>query len=52
MEQLLDINATCNNLGPKCLELLSMHALSGCVQPTYIMYAKGKVTALNTLLVG
>ena len=26
----LDINATCANLGPTCLQLLGMHALSGC----------------------
>ena len=26
---IIDINATCNELGPKCLKLLGMHALSG-----------------------
>lgn len=47
----LDINATCANLGPKCLELLGMHALSGCDTTSY-PYGKGKVTALSTLLAG
>ena len=26
----IDINANCTELGPKCLQLLSVHALSGC----------------------
>ena len=26
----LDINGTCADLGPKCLQLLGMHTLSGC----------------------
>ncbi len=46
-----DINATCNNLRHKCLELLGMHALSGCDTTSY-PYGKGKVTALNTLQAG
>ena len=32
---ILDINATCANLGPKCLQLLGMHALSGCDTTSY-----------------
>ena len=46
-----DINATCADLGPKCLELLGMHALSGCDTVSY-PYGKGKISALNTLLAG
>lgn len=47
----LDINATCADLGPKCLQLLGMHVLSGCDTTSY-PYGKGKITALNTLLAG
>lgn len=46
-----DINATCTELGPKCLQLLSVHALSGCDTTSYL-YGKGKTRALNTLLSG
>ena len=45
---MLDINATCEDLGLKCLQLLSMQALSGC--DTSYSYGKGKISALNTLL--
>ena len=45
----LNINATCADLGPKCLQLLGMHALSGCNTTSY-PYDKGKISALNTLL--
>ena len=31
----LNINATCADLGPKCLQLLGMHALSGCDTTSY-----------------
>jgi hypothetical protein len=34
---------------PKCLELLGMHALSGCDTVSY-PYGKGKISALKTLL--
>ena len=47
----LDINATCADLGEKCLQLLGMHALSGCDTISY-PYGKGKISALNTLLTG
>ena len=47
----LDINATCTNLGPKCVQLLGMHALSGCDTTSY-PYGKGKIRALHTLLSG
>ena len=48
---LLDIKATCADLGPKCLQLLGMHALSGCDTTSY-PFGKGKISALNTLLAG
>ena len=48
---ILDMNATCANLGPKCLQLLGMHALSGCDTTSY-PYGKGKIRAPNTLLSG
>ena len=39
----LYINATCVDLGPKCLQLLGMHALSGCDTTSYPYYmAKGR----------
>jgi hypothetical protein len=47
----LDIKATCADLGQKCLQLLGMHALSGCDTTSY-PYGKGKIGALNTLLAG
>ena len=47
----LNINATCDKLGAKCLQLLGMHAFSGCDTTSY-PYAKGKIGALNTLLAG
>ena len=47
----LDINATCSGLGPHCLQLLGMHALSGCDTTSYT-YGKGSFSALNTLLAG
>ena len=48
---ILDINATSAHLGSKCLQLLGMHALSGCDTTSY-PYGKGKISALNTLLSG
>ena len=48
---ILDINATSAHLGSKCLQLLGMHALSGCDATSY-PYGKGKISALNTLLSG
>ena len=44
----LDINATCADLGPQCLQLLGMHAISGCDTTSY-PYAKGKFSALKTM---
>ena len=45
------INATCYQLGPKCLQLLSMHYLTGSDTTSY-PYGKGKVSALKTLTAG
>ena len=39
-----DIHATCADISQKCLQLLGMHALSGC-DTTFYPYGKGKVTA-------
>ena len=47
----LDINAICADIGQKCLQLLCMHALSGCDTTSY-PYGKGNVTALNTIVSG
>lgn len=47
----LDINAACIKLGPRCLQLLGMHALSGCDTTSY-PYGIGKATALKILLDG
>ena len=44
-----DMNSTCANLGPKCLQLPGMHAISGCDTTSY-PYGKGKIKALKTLL--
>ena len=48
---IIDMNATCNELGPKCLKLLGMHALSGCDTVSY-PFNKSKVAALNVLKAG
>ena len=45
----LHINATCADLGSQCLQLLGMHAISGC-DTTSHPYAKGKFSALKTML--
>ena len=46
-----DINATCAELGPKCLQLLGMHYLTGSDTTSY-RYGKGKVSAIKTLRAG
>ena len=46
----LDINAICANLGETCLQLFSIHTLSGCDTTSY-HYAKGMFTLLNNLFV-
>ncbi|KAK3098071.1 hypothetical protein FSP39_015885 [Pinctada imbricata] len=48
---IFDIGATCKSLGSKCLQLLGMHALSGC-DTTSFPFGKGKITALKTMLNG
>ena len=40
----LYINATCSNLGTKCLQLLGMHALSEYDTVLYL-YGKGKISS-------
>ena len=44
----LDISATCADLGKKCLQLLGVHALSGCNTVSY-PYGKGKISVLTLL---
>ncbi len=46
-----DINATCAQLGPKYLQILGMHYLTGSDTTSYL-YGKGKVSALKTLRAG
>ena len=47
----LKINQTCTKLGSKCLQLLGMHALTGC-DTTSFPFNKGKVSALSVLEAG
>lgn len=47
--QILNINATVDRLGPKCLHILGMHALSGCDTVSYPI-DHGEIIALNILL--
>ena len=47
----LDINAICADHGQICMQLLFMHALSGCDTTSY-PYGKGNVTPLNTMVSG
>ena len=47
----LDINQTCIKLGSKCLQLLGMHALTGC-DTTSFPFNKGKVSALSVIEAG
>ena len=46
-----DINATCAELGLKCLQLLGMHYLTGSDTTSYL-YGKGKVLAIKTVRAG
>lgn len=46
--EIVDINGTCKKLGPKCLQLLGMHALNGCDTVSY-PFKKGRIGALNIL---
>ena len=47
----LKINQTCTKLGSKCLQLLGMHALTGCDTTSFLLN-KGKVSALSVLETG
>ena len=47
----LDINQTCTKLGSKCLQLLGMHALTGC-DTTSFPFNKDNVSALGVLEAG
>ena len=49
--EIININETCKKLGPKCLQLLGMHSLTGCDNVSY-PFSKGKISALNILLSG
>jgi hypothetical protein len=46
-----DINATCAQLGHKCLQILGLHYLTGSDATSYL-YGRGKVSALKTLQAG
>ena len=45
------MNAACLQLGTKCLQLLAMHAISGCDTVSY-PFNKGKIRPLNVLKPG
>ena len=47
--EVVDINATCTELGPKCLQLMGIHVLSGC---DTVSYHFNKISALNILQAG
>ena len=44
-----NVNATCDKLGAKSLQLLGMHALNGCDTTSY-PYAKCIIDAIKTML--
>ena len=46
-----DINATCAQLGSRCLQILGMHYLTGSDATSYL-FGKGKVSALKVLQAG
>ena len=48
-DNVININATCRQLGSKSLKLLGMHALSGCDTTSY-PFGKGKLSALKVLM--
>lgn len=47
--RVIDINATAHKLGNKSLQLLAVHAISGCDTVSY-MFGKGKASAVSTML--
>jgi len=44
----VDINPTCTELGPKCLQLMDMHVLSE-YNTVFCPFNKGKISALDNL---
>ena len=50
-EMVVDINATCTELGPTHLQLMGMRLFSGCDTMSY-QFNKGKMSAPNTLKAG
>ena len=46
-----DISKTCDQLGTKYLQILSMCNVTGSASTSYL-FVKGKVSALNILMVG
>ena len=49
---ILDINATSAHLGSKCLQLLGMHALSGCDTTSYPYMARARSVHLTHYFMG
>ena len=49
LRSIIDINATALKLGDKCLQLLPLHAATGCDSVSYA-FGKGKVAAVKLLL--
>jgi len=47
----VDINTACTELGPKCLQLLGVHAFSRCDTVPY-PFSKRKMSTLNALKAG
>ena len=47
----LNINQTCTKLGVKCIQLLGMHALTGCDTSSF-PFNKSKVSSLRVLEAG
>ncbi len=47
--QIIDINATAHKLGDKSLQLLAIHALTGCDTTSYL-FGKGKASAVSIML--
>ncbi len=45
----MDINATASVLGDKSLQLLAVHAITGCDTVSYL-FGKGKVSAVSTMM--
>lgn len=50
-ETIVDISATCVQLGPVCLQMLGIHALSGCDSVSR-PFSKGKISTFDILQAG